>query len=745
MSDTPAPMAADDDTGPDDERTAEPSRFLAHSLPLWAMIATAIVAGVLSFNSIRSGVFNSPDEMGNFLTARALAENGQFSLDPYVDFGDPEGVLHPRAFVVFEGRPTTIQFAMTPMMHAPGHFLTDAGRASAGFWAVFGVLGLGLALRRLCRDPWAATLGLLAGAPLLYWLMHQYSSATSFIVFAGWTAWAALVAVETNDRRAIAAAVVFASAGLAARPDWAPVMGLWALLGVGMLWRREGRFGWSSRLALGMAVAVGVLAIAGQLLYGLILFGDPFENGRALYLESVGADFPVNLSATNPFEIVRNLLFPVGVPDVEIAAKSIWKYYLATAPVLSALLVLGLVLGLRQKRLRWFVAAFFVLVVYVVLSRLKGETITAATWSPSFASAIARYFVPSYLICLLGIAPIALRWISAKLGTERVAVLTALVGLVTISGIGFQFNSAYGREADAVRRQEALGRLVQRDTGGQGVVFTSLSDKGIAPFVNTASTMVELTQTPTERVVSSIRRLLDNGVPAYLYFESQETYDGLTKAGFGAVPTAPGSLLKRIIAPPAPFQEEVAADRPLLLLEGGATTLPQAASDAVNPSGPVSFEFWLKFDADVETPQGLLSKVAGDRRYFAPVPERGFELAINKGELQFSLSGGSNVAGLRAGPINQLADGQWHHLVITWDGRAARQVVTLYVDGVLQVRGNSEITAIQRVPGTLNVGGDGTAAPFKGQIGVVAIYDQALTLERVLAHLVSGQAALASR
>ena len=738
----PAPAEEDAEN---DAAQPQLDRFFAERLPFWIIVAAALIAGIFSFRSIRSGVFNSPDEMGNFLAARAFAESGRFSLDPYVDFGDPEGILHPRAFVVFEGRPTTIQFAMTPLIHAPGIFLTDEGNLSAGFWAVFGVLGLGMALRRICRDPWAAALGLLSGAPLIYWLMHQYNSASSFIVFAGWAAWAGFAAAETKNRWQIAGALVFATAALSARPDFLPIIGMWALAGVGLLWRREGRFGTQARLSLAMAVAVGALTVAGQLLFGLVVFGDPFTNGRALYLESVGAAFPVDLGTTNPLIIFRNLLFPAGAPSLEIAPKSVWKYYLATAPILSLLFAFGLALGYRRKELRWFYGACLVLVIYGVLSRLSNETRTAATWSPSFASATARYFIPTYLIVLLAIAPGALRLLSARLGPHRLAGLTAIAGLVTVSAIGFQFESAHGKEGAAIRAQERLGQLVLQDTSGEGVVFTYISDKPIAPFVNTAAGVIEFTDIPPDLIVASVRRLLEFGVPAYFFIESPEMSDALTSAGFTAVPTAPNSLLKRIVRAPRPFSDEVSADNPLMLLEGGGANLPQAASDAVHPDGPSTYEFWLKFDQDVVTIQGLLGKVRGDKQYFAPTADRSFEAAIGENEFRFSLSDGAKVAGLRIGPVVPLADGKWHHLVITWDGRAARDALRVYIDGVFQVAGASELTTLQRVTGLVNVGGAGTTKPWLGQIGLVAVYDQALSFDRILAHYASGKKAFEAR
>ena len=95
------------------------------------VITLAVGAGVAWWASAEDGVFTSPDESGNYLSARALAEEGSFRLAPH-GASDPEGLLAPRAFVKVDEALAPIQFPIMPLLHAAGFAVSGAGVVSAG-------------------------------------------------------------------------------------------------------------------------------------------------------------------------------------------------------------------------------------------------------------------------------------------------------------------------------------------------------------------------------------------------------------------------------------------------------------------------------------------------------------------------------------------------------------------------------------------------------------------------------------
>jgi cysteine-rich repeat protein len=85
-------------------------------------------------------------------------------------------------------------------------------------------------------------------------------------------------------------------------------------------------------------------------------------------------------------------------------------------------------------------------------------------------------------------------------------------------------------------------------------------------------------------------------------------------------------------------------------------------------------------------------------------------------------------------------DNIWHHLIVTYDGSNNANNIIFYVDGALQVksvddnRGVSQFSTL--VPLVLGGRSDGNSGwNFNGQIDEVAIYNRALSLQDVQAHL----------
>ncbi|MFQ5999403.1 MAG: LamG domain-containing protein [Candidatus Bathyarchaeia archaeon] len=91
----------------------------------------------------------------------------------------------------------------------------------------------------------------------------------------------------------------------------------------------------------------------------------------------------------------------------------------------------------------------------------------------------------------------------------------------------------------------------------------------------------------------------------------------------------------------------------------------------------------------------------------------------------------------------QINDGEWHHVVGTWDGSTNK--IRLYVDGNLDTEWDSTFT-MSSTARTLVIGSNvpRTTTPiwhfyfFDGVIDEVAIYDRALTPEEILQHYQNG-------
>jgi hypothetical protein len=164
-------------------------------------------------------------------------------------------------------------------------------------------------------------------------------------------------------------------------------------------------------------------------------------------------------------------------------------------------------------------------------------------------------------------------------------------------------------------------------------------------------------------------------------------------------------------------------------LDGVAGAI-QETSGAGAPVGSSarSVEVWFKTTTATAQPlfnygtSGLLSQFA-------------VYLAGNQVQVK---DGTDPVLSVTAG--SSLADGAWHHLVVTYDGATS---VAIYIDGAAV--GSTQTTTgvlatVLDVTG-LEVGRDNAATPvfFNGTLDEAAIYSGALTPARVAAHFAAGE------
>jgi hypothetical protein len=149
---------------------------------------------------------------------------------------------------------------------------------------------------------------------------------------------------------------------------------------------------------------------------------------------------------------------------------------------------------------------------------------------------------------------------------------------------------------------------------------------------------------------------------------------------------------------------------------------------------PFSIELWVKPRVIDEKFRGLFTKETNEGG------RQGYLLVLNQGVgLTFDRARGGVVAQVATKPISATA---WSHVVVTFDGMNLR----LYVNGQAAAGptpAGLELpdTSVAAVAGA-RVGGNtpiGQAAHFDGDLDEVAVYDLALSADRVAAHHQAGR------
>lgn len=77
-------------------------------------------------------------------------------------------------------------------------------------------------------------------------------------------------------------------------------------------------------------------------------------------------------------------------------------------------------------------------------------------------------------------------------------------------------------------------------------------------------------------------------------------------------------------------------------------------------------------------------------------------------------------------------DGDWHHVVVTWDGTTAANGVEIWLDGVVAKQGQATGTTLGGTAANVQIGG--TGSEFSGQICGVALWDSELAGARIAVH-----------
>jgi hypothetical protein len=153
-----------------------------------------------------------------------------------------------------------------------------------------------------------------------------------------------------------------------------------------------------------------------------------------------------------------------------------------------------------------------------------------------------------------------------------------------------------------------------------------------------------------------------------------------------------------------------------------------AASTPFNDVAPFSLEAWA-FHPTIPPTTGYQVYLMDETRDTGPLDGYALLLSNNLGVYAERAAGGIN----RLTPRQAVAAGAWHHVVGTYDGTT----LTLYVDGVLASANQNVGEQVSSVGSKADIGSQSTSAPtglLDGLLDEVALYDHALTPERVAEH-----------
>jgi len=150
-------------------------------------------------------------------------------------------------------------------------------------------------------------------------------------------------------------------------------------------------------------------------------------------------------------------------------------------------------------------------------------------------------------------------------------------------------------------------------------------------------------------------------------------------------------------------------------------------SSYISLSAPTSFTVsaWIKTTDNGGTARGIV----GSAQF-----SNGLNFYVYQGEVSFGVSSGTAVATTTTANVN---DGNWHHVVGTYDseGDVSGNTLYIYVDGAQKASntGNRGIYAFSDYPVFIGARGSQSSAysPWVGKIDEVAIYNKVLNQSEI--------------
>jgi Concanavalin A-like lectin/glucanases superfamily len=138
-----------------------------------------------------------------------------------------------------------------------------------------------------------------------------------------------------------------------------------------------------------------------------------------------------------------------------------------------------------------------------------------------------------------------------------------------------------------------------------------------------------------------------------------------------------------------------------------------------------SLEAWVKLPGALDTERGVIGKRDASRYWLVNVTDD----SGHRGQLRAIVFDGTATYSLYS--LHRVDDGQWHHVVASFDRDAG---IRFFVDGVSSGYSPGALAADLGNTAPLLVGKTSGYAEYRGSIDEVAMYRSALSLERAQAH-----------
>jgi len=143
-------------------------------------------------------------------------------------------------------------------------------------------------------------------------------------------------------------------------------------------------------------------------------------------------------------------------------------------------------------------------------------------------------------------------------------------------------------------------------------------------------------------------------------------------------------------------------------------------------TGAISLSFWFNSTASTS---GFITK-SDNGSYFSSNSSKVYEIGILSNQLYWQIGDGTNVSSLPLA-FSSYLDGNWHHVVATWDGTTNASSQMLFVDGLQVGSRQSTISAIQNKSNNVIISSQSSSYDYVGKLDEVAIFDTALNAGQI--------------